>query len=201
MDNRNLSTLAKLARDSCLIGKPSYSHIFDQQSHLPDYCGTHNNFLKFRSIVATYTLKTRHPLNLLPSGLYSYIVGCISYVTDGIFSPVGEHADSRGHLTDSTSDSTGVSPAMTTRSIPGGLSLHDVYVSVDNGHSVAAGDIGGPPDGPNGRASGYCGTPDGQSGPPGVYTGTPGGYSGAAVNEVSYSVFVLLFTFLNCYLY
>ena len=100
---------------------------------------------------------------------------------------MGDHLDSRGHLTDSTSDSTGVSPAMTMRSIPGGLSLHDVYVGVDNGHSVAAGDIGGLPDGPSGRPSGYCGTPDGHSGPPGVYTGTPGGYSGVCVTEVSYT--------------
>ena len=192
MANRNLSKLAKEIFD--LEGSQIYSHIFNFIYRI--VFAAHNNFLKFRSIVATRTVKTRHPQFALWTLFELYVVGYLLCVTDGIFSPVGDHVDSRGRLTDTTSDSTGASPAMTTRSIPGALSLHDVYVSVDNGHSVAAGDVGGPPDGPSGRPSGYCGTPDGQSGPPGVYTGTPGEYSSAPLTEVNSTVFVPSFTFL-----
>ncbi|KAI0240492.1 Protein NEDD1 [Lamellibrachia satsuma] len=88
--------------------------------------------------------------------------------TDGIYSPVGDHVRSRGRLTDTASDSSGVSPALDTRPIPAGLSLDDIHIGGDNGHIGAAGDVG--PGGNSGSPGGYIGSP-------GDYSGTPGGQS------------------------
>ena len=95
-------------------------------------------------------------------------LGYLSCVTDGIYSPVGDHVHSRGRLTDTASDSSGVSPALATRPIPAGLSLDDVHIGGDNGHIGAAGDVG--PGGNSGSPGGYIGSP-------GDYSGTPGGQS------------------------
>lgn len=102
--------------------------------------------------------------------------------SDGIFSPIGDHRHSRGRLTDTTSDSSGVSPAFTPRPIPAGLSLDDVHVGVDSGHGGPAGDIVYPGD-YSSSPGGYSGTPDRYSGSPGGYGGTPCGFGGTITAE------------------